>query len=128
MLGNAAASAVIPVKDLEAGKKFYQDTLGLKPANESKGGIEFEAGKGSKVFVYATEFAGTNKATAIGFVVDNVEETASGLKAKGVSFEHYDMPGVTRAEGSDVHEMGPLKAVWFKDPDGNIISITNQMG
>jgi predicted lactoylglutathione lyase len=48
------------------------------------------------------------------------------LKAKGVTFEHYDMPGV-ELQG-DVHVMGDMHAAWFKDPDGNILNIVNQVG
>lgn len=123
MLGNAQVGAVLPVKDLEAAKKFYAETLGLKAGEENPGGISFEAGSGTKVFIYPTEFAGTNKATAVGFTVDDVEVVAEELKGKGVTLEQYDLPGLTR-EG-DIHIMGDTKAIWFKDPDGNIISVSN---
>ncbi len=126
MLGDAQVGAVLPVKDLEAAKKFYSETLGLKAGEESPGGILFSAGGGSKVFVYPTQFAGTNQATAAGFEIDDVEGVATALKDKGVTLEHYDLPGVTM--DGDIHVMGELKAIWFKDPDGNIISVTNMMG
>ena len=51
------------------------------------------------------------------------DQAVSELQAKGVAFEHYDMPGVTRS--GDVHEAGGMKLAWFKDPDGNIISLMN---
>src|SRR5438552_2634121 len=126
MLGDAQVGAVLPVKDLQAAKQFYTETLGLKAGDENPGGISFEAGGGSKVFVYPTEFAGTNKATAAGFVIDDVEGVAAELKSKGVKLEQYDLPGITR-EG-DIHVMGEMKAIWFTDPDGNIISVSNMMG
>ena len=79
------------------------------------------------VFVYPSEFAGTNKATAISWGVgDDMEAIISDLKGKGVTFEHYDsLPGVTMQ--GDVHVMGDLKAAWFKDPDGNILNLVNRM-
>ncbi|HSX44122.1 MAG TPA: VOC family protein [Candidatus Saccharimonadales bacterium] len=126
MLGDSQVGAVLPVKDLEAAKKFYSETLGLKPGDEDPGGILFSAGGGTKVFVYPTQFAGTNQATAAGFVVDDVAGVAEALSAKDVKLEHYDLPGATM--DGDVHVMGEMKAIWFKDPDGNIISVSNMAG
>jgi catechol 2,3-dioxygenase-like lactoylglutathione lyase family enzyme len=123
MLGDKSAHAVISVKDLEVAKKFYGQTLGLNLTDENPGGVVFGSGS-QKVMVYPSEFAGTNKATAASWDVDDVEGVAEELKGKGVSFEHYDnMPGVTL--DGDVHSMGLMKAAWFKDPDGNILCISN---
>jgi len=55
--------------------------------------------------------------------VDDVEGTVRELKAKGVKFEHYDMPDMKLAD--DVHVSGDMKVAWFKDPDGNILNIIN---
>jgi catechol 2,3-dioxygenase-like lactoylglutathione lyase family enzyme len=124
MLGSRDAIANIAVKDLERAKKFYEGTLGLKPiAAEGDELIVFQSGK-SKLFVYRSRFAGTNKATAASWEVGGeVEALARALKAKGVSFEHYDMPGMTLK--GDVHVAGDMQAAWFKDPDGNILSIVS---
>jgi hypothetical protein len=74
--------------------------------------------------VYQSRHAGTNKATAATWVIeDGMERVAQALKAKGVTFEHYDMPGMTR-EG-DVHVGEKMKAAWFKDPDGNIHALVS---
>ena len=56
--------------------------------------------------------------------VDDVEAEAAALSARGVRFEHYDFPGSTRK--GDVHIHGELKNAWFKDPDGNILSIVGR--
>ncbi len=126
MLGDANCGPAIAVSDIEAAKKFYQDVLGLKQLKESPGGVSYQSGE-SQIFVYPSSFAGTNKATYAGWTVDDVPAVAEALKAKGVALEHYpDMPGVT-LEG-DVHSMGDLKAIWFKDPSGNVLSVANQMG
>jgi hypothetical protein len=74
-----------------------------------------------RLFVYRSEFAGTNKATAVTWVADEVEDIVKTLKGRGVSFEHYDLPSMTRQ--GDLHVAGTLKAAWFKDPDGNIFSL-----
>jgi catechol 2,3-dioxygenase-like lactoylglutathione lyase family enzyme len=125
MLGDKTAAATVAVKDIEAGKKFYEETLGLTKAEDDPGGILYKSGD-SFVFVYQSEFAGTNKATAVSWGVgEDIQSVVDGLKAKGVSFEQYEIPGATH-EG-DVHVIGDLKAAWFKDPDGNILNITNKM-
>lgn len=126
MLGSANAYATIAVKDFDEAKKFYEEILGLEKAHESPGGAMYKSGN-SMVFVYPSGVAGTNQATYASWEVDDVEATIASLKDKGVSFEQYDaIPGVTRQ--GDLHIMGSLKAAWFKDPSGNILSIVNQAG
>jgi catechol 2,3-dioxygenase-like lactoylglutathione lyase family enzyme len=125
MLGDNEVCACLAVKDAAAAATFYEETLGLKKGMSSPGGTFYMSGRGG-VFVYPSEFAGSNKATAAAWTVDDVEGMVEKLKAKGVTFEQYDMPGVERQ--GDVHVMGELKAAWFKDPDGNILNIVNQVG
>jgi catechol 2,3-dioxygenase-like lactoylglutathione lyase family enzyme len=121
MLGNKDATANIAVKNLETARKFYQDKLGLKQLDaEGQEVVVFQSGR-SKINVYRSEYAGTNKATAVTWDVDDLEGTVQALKAKGIAFEHYDMPGLTR-EG-DIHRGGNMKVAWFKDPDGNILNV-----
>src|SRR4051794_31872606 len=114
MLENRDAKATIAVRDMKRAEQFYGGTLGLKEAGrEHPGGITYQAGNAA-VFVYESQFAGTNQGTALSWTVgDDVEQIVQDLKAKGIAFEHYDLPGVT-VEG-DVHTMEDLKAAWFKD-------------
>src|SRR5215211_3322584 len=126
VLGNKDAAANIAVRNLEVAKKFYEDTLGLTQVGaEGQEAIIFKSGN-STVNVYRSQYAGTNKATAVTWVVgeEGMEVVVQQLKAKGVVFEHYDMPGVTR-EG-DVHVADNMKVAWFKDPDGNILNIASR--
>jgi catechol 2,3-dioxygenase-like lactoylglutathione lyase family enzyme len=125
MLGNTDAVANLAVKDLKAARKFYEGTLGLKPVDtEGEEVIVFQSG-GSTLNVYRSQYAGTNQATAVTWAVgDRVEDIVRALKAKGVTFEHYDMPQMKR-EG-DIHTCGDMKVAWFKDPDGNILNIINR--
>jgi catechol 2,3-dioxygenase-like lactoylglutathione lyase family enzyme len=125
MLGDKDAAANIVVKNLEAAKKFYEDTLGLMQVGaEGQELIVFRSGN-STINVYQSQYAGTNQATAVTWVVgEDMEDFVWALKAKGVTFEHYDMPDMTR-EG-DVHVAGNMKVVWFKDPDGNILNIVSR--
>jgi len=120
MLTDNDAVATVAVKNLEAAKTFYQNTLGLTKVMENEEVLAFRTGK-STLFVYRSQYAGTNKATAVTFVADEVEELVRTLRSKGVSFEHYDLPGMTRQ--GDIHVAGPMKTAWFKDPDGNIFSV-----
>jgi catechol 2,3-dioxygenase-like lactoylglutathione lyase family enzyme len=124
MLGNKDAGVTLAVSDVERARDFYENTLGLTAVQEDPGGILYKSGN-SVVLVYPSEYAGTNKATAATWGVgDDFDAIVQGLKANGVSFEHYDdLPETTR-EG-DVHTMGELKGVWFKDPDGNILSVVD---
>jgi catechol 2,3-dioxygenase-like lactoylglutathione lyase family enzyme len=123
MLANKDAVATIAVKDLKAAKKFYGDTLGLKPTPVPEPEVLNYKSGNSTVLVYKSKFAGSNKATAVTWIVDDVEGTVRDLKAKGISFEHYDFPGMTRK--GDVHIAGKSKAAWFKDPDGNILAVVS---
>jgi catechol 2,3-dioxygenase-like lactoylglutathione lyase family enzyme len=125
MLGNKDAVANIAVKNLDTAKKFYEDTLGLTPVGaEDQEAIVFKSGN-STFYVYQSQYAGTNKATAVTWVVgEEMEGIVQQLKAKGITFEHYDMPGMTR--DGDVHIAGDMKVAWFKDPDGNILNIINR--
>ena len=122
VLAGADAVANLAVKDLEAARKYYEGVLGFTKVDEEGGElIVYRSGK--TVFnVYRSDFAGTNRATAMTWPIgDRVAEVAEALAAKGVRFEHYDMPGMRR-EG-DVHIAGDMKVAWFKDPDGNILNI-----
>jgi catechol 2,3-dioxygenase-like lactoylglutathione lyase family enzyme len=123
MLADNDAVATIAVKDIKVAKQFYEGSVGLKPRASSQPEVlEYHSGS-SRVLVYQSEFAGTNNATAVTWMVDDTEEVVRTLKAKGVVFEHYDLPGLTRK--GDVHVGGKMKAAWFKDPDGNILAVVS---
>ena len=123
-LADKDAAPNLAVKNLAAARKFYEGTLGLKPVGaEGEHLIAYRSGK-STLLVYQSQYAGSNKATAVTWTVgDAVEEIARALKAKGVKFEHYDLPDMTLK--GDVHVSGGMKVAWFKDPDGNILSIAS---
>ncbi len=124
MLGEKDAIATIAVRDVNVAKKFYEDTLGLKPTPAQEPGVLSYRSGHSNVLVYKSQYAGTNQATAATWTVDNIISEVQSLRAKGVVFEHYDFPGVKR--DGDVHLTGRTKAAWFKDPDGNILSLVGQ--
>lgn len=124
MLKDKSSSAIVAVSDIERAKKFYRDTLGLQLLDGSMGDvITFRTGDTSLV-VYKSDFAGTNKANAVVWDVGNeIESIAAALKGKGVTFERYDDMGMELK--GDVYVAGPMKLLWFKDPDGNILHINS---
>ena len=125
MLGAKEAMATVAVRDLQKAKKFYEGTLGLKLTDaQEQEALTYQAG-GTKLLVYRSQYAGSNKATATTWVIGNdMEKMVQTLKGKGVTFEHYDMPGMTLK--GDIHVADGMKAAWFKDPDGNIHALVSE--
>ena len=126
MLGNSPAAATLPVSDLQAAREFYENVLGLTPMQEmgedEPGAVLYNSGE-SVVLVYESEYAGTNKGTAATWAAGgDFDAIVERLREKGVTFEHYDdLPGTTR--DGDVHTLGEMRAVWFKDPAGNVLNV-----
>jgi catechol 2,3-dioxygenase-like lactoylglutathione lyase family enzyme len=122
MLSDSNAVAMVAVKDLGAARKFYENTLGLKAVGtEGEEVVTYRSGA-TVLNVYRSDFAGTNKATSVVWDMGkDLESAAKSLKDKGVAFEHYDMPGM-KVKG-DVYVAEGMKVAWFKDPDGNILSL-----
>ncbi len=121
ILADAPVSAGLPAADIERAKAFYEGTLGLPVVQDLEGALMFACGNGTMFFVYPSEFAGTNKATAAGFQVDDIQAVMEELRGKGVTFEEYDMPGLKTVDG--VATLGPSKSAWFKDTEGNILAL-----
>ncbi|MGH8856238.1 MAG: VOC family protein, partial [Telluria sp.] len=124
MLSNAEAIATVAVRDIGKAREFYSKVLGLQEgdAGDCTGGevLSFKSGN-SRIYVYRSDFAGTNQATGITWDVgDQIGQIVADLKARGASFEHYQMEGM-RLEG-DIHVSETMKVAWLKDPDGNILN------
>lgn len=124
MLRDTDAIATLAVKDLGVATQFYEQTLGLSRAGGEDGEVVMFDSGDTTINVYRSSFAGTNKATALTWTVDDVDDVVRTLKSKGVRFEHYDLPDTKRV--GDVHIAGDVKVAWFKDPDGNILSVVNR--
>jgi len=121
MLSDTMVCPTIPVTDMARAKKFYGETLGLKPGPEDPGGVVFQAGAGTAVYLYQR---GPSQAdhTLASFKVDDAEAEVKALAAKGVTFEDYDLPNLKTV--NHIATMGNMKGAWFKDPDGNILSLS----
>jgi catechol 2,3-dioxygenase-like lactoylglutathione lyase family enzyme len=122
MLSQFTPVAALPTADLAKARGFYEGMLGLTP-REAMGGVAYECGDGM-VLVYESAYAGTNKATAVGFDVplSVFDDEIRTLREKGVMFMTFELEGADWNEG--VASAGGTKGVWFADPDGNIINVS----
>jgi catechol 2,3-dioxygenase-like lactoylglutathione lyase family enzyme len=126
VITNARAVPVIPVSNLEKGIEFYEGTLGLTldqryeepPENRS---ARFKVGQ-TELNIYESVGAGQSRATLMAFEVDDIEETVEDMQSRGVVFEEYDMPNLKTENG--IAAIGDDKGAWFKDPDGNILGVS----
>ncbi len=125
MLKDKPSSAILPCADLAVAKAFYTEVLGLPLAADL--GEVFTLRTGATLLnVYRSDFAGTNRANAVVWDAgDEVEAIAVDLRAKGVTLDEYPEGFDSVSDG--VHVKGPFKAIWFKDPDGNILHINGGM-
>ena len=121
MLQNRPMYAYLPAQDVARARRFYEQKLGLRPGPELGGGVTYEFAGGTACFLYPTPNAGTSKASQAFWQVPDIQSEVAELKARGVQFEHYDMPG-TDTDG-DIVTAGGAKAAWFKDSEGNILAL-----
>jgi catechol 2,3-dioxygenase-like lactoylglutathione lyase family enzyme len=124
MLGSKDAVATIAVSNMERAALFYEGILGFERSHSmGASAAAYKSGK-SSLFVYESQFAGTNQATAATWNVGgDLDAIVDDLRRKGVTFEHYRLPNTT-LEG-DIHITEEGRVAWFKDPDGNILSIAS---
>jgi catechol 2,3-dioxygenase-like lactoylglutathione lyase family enzyme len=110
----------IPAKDIERARRFYEDKLGFKPKEVRAGGVVYEFARGTACFLYPTPNAGTSRASQAFWQVEDIEQEVAQLTARGVEFEKYDLPEV---DEKGISTAGGAKAAWFKDTEGNIMAI-----
>jgi len=119
--------ATLPASDFERAKAWYASHLGLTPDEDSAMGAYYTVGA-SRLMLYPSTFAGTNGATAASFEVEDIEGVVGELRANGVTFEEYDMPGIPMTGGIATVETDgrTLKSAWFRDSEGNIVAVVAQ--
>lgn len=125
MLRDAPVVTILPAADIERAKRFYLETLDLRRADVPAPGndIIFECGEGTLLYIYEREAGTKADHTVAGWLVEDVEEAVEELGERGVVFERYDMPGL-KTDERGIAEMDGEKTAWFKDPEGNILAIT----
>jgi predicted enzyme related to lactoylglutathione lyase len=121
MLQNSPMYAYLPAKDVTRARSFYEQKIGLAPKEENAGGVVYEFADHTGAFLYPTPNAGTSKASQAFWMVQDIEREVAELKARGVKFEEYDLPGMTFRDGIASGDGG--KAAWFKDTEGNILAL-----
>jgi catechol 2,3-dioxygenase-like lactoylglutathione lyase family enzyme len=127
-LSNAHTVTKLPAQDLERARAFYRDKLGLEPVEERPGGLRYLCGP-TEFHLFTSAGAPSGKSTQMGFEVENLEATVADLRARGVTFERFEMPGV-EARGDIIvvpnnyasKGTGEL-GIFFYDSEGNLIGI-----
>lgn len=124
LLRDKSSSSILAVSDLDRARTFYSETLGLEPQGASEEDVLAYRTGDTQLIVYKSDAAGTNKANAVVWDAgDDFDAIASQLKEQGIRFEEYPDMGMEIAGG--IHRSGDFKAIWFKDPDGNILHIVS---
>ncbi len=125
MLSKAIVTPTLPVVDLKRARKFYEEKLGLKVISEDPSpGITLEAGNGTRLYIYQRSVTKADH-TVAEFKVEDVEAEVKSLKGKGIKFEEYDLPKIGIKTIGGIATMDGHKGAWFKDTEGNILSISN---
>ena len=125
MLQQSPMYAYLPAKDVARARRFYEGRLGFVPKEESAGGVIYACGGATACFLYPTPHAGSSQASQAFWQVGDVDREIAELKARGIVFESYDMPGEKSASGAIT--AGGAKAAWFKDSEGNILALVQPL-
>jgi catechol 2,3-dioxygenase-like lactoylglutathione lyase family enzyme len=122
-LSNYKVGAAVAVTDMTRARGFYEGVLGLAVETDSGDNVAYRCGDNSVIHVFVSPNAGTAQATVAGWGVDDMDAAVEELGRQGVVFERYTVgPIVTDDRGVAMFE-GGNKVAYFKDPDGNVLSI-----
>ena len=124
MITSAKVGLTLPAIDYERAKRFWGEQLGFEAVEEDPGGIEYKAGEGTSFFVFPSSGKASGDHTQASFGVSDLDATVADMKARGVTFEEYDLPEF-KTENS-IASMGPLRGAWFKDSEGNLIGVVEE--
>ena len=121
MFANDPIYPSLPATDLERAKRFYAEKLGLTPESELPGGLWYRCGKDTRFSVFTSQGEANGTYTQVLWPVEDVESEVAALKARGVVFEEYDLPSLKTV--NSIATAGPIKGAWFKDSEGNLLSL-----
>ena len=125
MLNGRHLLPTIPARDLARARAWYADKLGLTTGREEAEALLYRSGKDRLFLLFASPGAGTAQHQLAAWVVEDLEAEVAELRGRGVEFEEYDQPGLRTVDGIAVTPVG--KAAWFKDSEGNMLTLT-QLG
>jgi catechol 2,3-dioxygenase-like lactoylglutathione lyase family enzyme len=128
MLADSQVATRLPAKDLARARRFYSEKLGLEPVEERPGGLRYRCG-GTDFALFESAGAASGTHTQMGWEVADIEAIVAALKARGVVFEEYDLPGletvngIAEIEGNYASKGIGERGAWFRDSEGNLLGI-----
>ena len=121
MLTDKTTYTMIPVSDINRARQFYGETLALHADLVTEGGVMYSSG-GTQFFVYPSHYKASGH-TQMSWRVPDIKTEVADMKARGIKFEEFDLPGIKSVDG--IVQSGPnVWTAWFKDPDGNLLGLT----
>jgi catechol 2,3-dioxygenase-like lactoylglutathione lyase family enzyme len=119
MLSDRRVHTTLPTSDVDRLRDWYVGVLGFTPFAERPGAVLFKTNAGSLFALSRSSVPSSGTHTQMAFTVDDIEAEVAGLRDRGVVFETYETP---KTEGG-IATIGPGRAAWFKDPDGNLLAV-----
>ena len=122
-----ATSPIRPVllaTDLDAARDFYHERLGLPILLEREGAIEFSCGDATRLSVSKSTIGTADAQTQVAWSVSDLEATLAELRARGITIEDYDLPGLKTEDG--IADVGFGRMAWIVDPGGNCLGIVQE--
>lgn len=113
--------AILSATDLQRARRWYAENLGLDQPREAPEGLYFDCAGGSRFLLYQAGGRASGQHTQGGWVVEDIERVVADLKARGVVFEEYDLPGLKTV--NSIADLGGERGAWFKDSEGNILTL-----
>jgi catechol 2,3-dioxygenase-like lactoylglutathione lyase family enzyme len=132
MLKDGRIATRLPAQDLNRARAFYADKLGLHPVEEREGGLRY-LGAAGEFALFESAGTASGDHTQMGWEVEDIEATVSDLRSRGVVFEEYDVPGLKTVGGiAEIEGNYPSKGTgergaWFRDSEGNLLGIGEQV-
>jgi catechol 2,3-dioxygenase-like lactoylglutathione lyase family enzyme len=127
MLKDGNVNAMVPTRNLSGARSFYERTLGFVPTNEdSEGAVRYECSDGSWFLLYETMVEIPARHTVINWTIDDIAAEVADLKGRGVEFIEYDLPGLKTVDS--IADAPEGKGAWFRDPDGNVLGVSEMAG
>ena len=125
MLKNALVETTIPAQDLERARAYYAEKLGLTPTSEGPIGLRYRLADGTRFRLFRSGGKASGTHTQMALMVEDLVTAVKELRSRGVQFEEYDSPRLKTTDG--IADVGYAKAAWFKDSEGNLIGISQEV-
>jgi catechol 2,3-dioxygenase-like lactoylglutathione lyase family enzyme len=121
MLKDCRVHTTLPVSDLARAREFYESVLGIPPTTELPSGVFYDCGERTRFALSKSAGASSGAHTQMAFVTNDILSEVQSLKTRGVEFVDYDTDAIKTVDS--IADVGPLKAAWFKDTEGNVVAI-----